>query len=147
MQIVTDSGAQPWLPAETMESLGIHIVPLNVTLEGKTYREGIDTDTATFYRLLAEDPMPCPPHRSPRRASLRPSTASWPPPTRRSFPFTSARGSVAPSTPPRPAPSKVPEARVTHVDTHTLSAGAGWQVEAAARARNAGWPLDRRSWA
>jgi DegV family protein with EDD domain len=37
----------------------------------------------------------------------------------------------------------VPEARVTHVDTKTLSAGAGWQVVAAARAIQAGWPLER----
>ncbi|MBN1668045.1 MAG: DegV family protein, partial [Anaerolineales bacterium] len=37
----------------------------------------------------------------------------------------------------------VPEARVTHVDTKTLSAGAGWQVVAAARAIQAGWSLER----
>lgn len=37
----------------------------------------------------------------------------------------------------------VPEANVTHVDTKTLSAAAGWQVEAAARALKAGWPKER----
>ena len=37
----------------------------------------------------------------------------------------------------------VPEANVTHIDTKTLSAAAGWQVEAAARASKAGWALDR----
>ena len=37
----------------------------------------------------------------------------------------------------------VPEARVTHVNTKTLSAAAGWQVKAAARAVLAGWSLDR----
>jgi DegV family protein with EDD domain len=37
----------------------------------------------------------------------------------------------------------VPEANVTHVDTKTLSAVAGWQVAAAAKASKAGWPLDR----
>jgi DegV family protein with EDD domain len=37
----------------------------------------------------------------------------------------------------------VPEANVTHVDTKTLSAAAGWQVRAAARAIKAGWGLDR----
>ncbi len=35
----------------------------------------------------------------------------------------------------------MPSARITLVDTKTLSAGAGWQVEAAARALKAGWPL------
>jgi DegV family protein with EDD domain len=37
----------------------------------------------------------------------------------------------------------VPEANVTHVDTKTLSAAAGWQVVAAARAAKAGWPLKK----
>jgi DegV family protein with EDD domain len=36
-----------------------------------------------------------------------------------------------------------PEARVTHVNTKTLSAAAGWQVKAAARAVKAGWTLDK----
>jgi len=36
----------------------------------------------------------------------------------------------------------VPEAHVTFVDTKTLSAAEGWQVEAAARAGQAGWPVD-----
>jgi DegV family protein with EDD domain len=37
----------------------------------------------------------------------------------------------------------VPEANVTHVDTKTLSAAAGWQVEAAARALKAGWSVEQ----
>jgi DegV family protein with EDD domain len=37
----------------------------------------------------------------------------------------------------------VPEARVTIVDTKTLSAAAGWQVVAAARAAQAGWAKER----
>jgi DegV family protein with EDD domain len=35
----------------------------------------------------------------------------------------------------------VPEANITFVDTKTLSAAAGWQVEAAARALKASWPI------
>ncbi|MDF1516233.1 MAG: DegV family protein, partial [Anaerolineae bacterium] len=42
----------------------------------------------------------------------------------------------------RSAAQMVPEANVTHIDTKTLSGGAGWQVTAAARAIKAGWPLD-----
>jgi DegV family protein with EDD domain len=37
----------------------------------------------------------------------------------------------------------VPEANVSVVDTKTLSAGAGWQVEAAARAIKAGWSIEK----
>ena len=40
------------------------------------------------------------------------------------------------------AAEMVPEAKVTHVDTKTLSAAAGWQVIAAARAARAGWKLE-----
>ena len=36
---------------------------------------------------------------------------------------------------------QVPEAHVTFVDTLTLSAAQGWQVEAAGRMNQAGWPL------
>ena len=42
MQIVTDSGTDVNLTPEEMEALNITVVPLNVTLDGKTYREGID---------------------------------------------------------------------------------------------------------
>lgn len=142
MQIVTDSGAQPWLPAETMESLGIHIVPLNVTLEGKTYREGIDTDIATFYRLLAEsDALPTTSQPSPGEfAELYRELAATDPEILSIHISSGLSGTLNAA---QAGAKQVPEARVTHVDTHTLSAGAGWQVEAAARARNAGWPLDR----
>jgi DegV family protein with EDD domain len=37
----------------------------------------------------------------------------------------------------------VPEARVTFVDTKTLSGAQGWQVEAAARALKAGWAIEK----
>ncbi|MCK5635633.1 MAG: DegV family protein, partial [Anaerolineales bacterium] len=36
-----------------------------------------------------------------------------------------------------------PEANITVIDTKTLSAAAGWQVEAAARAFKAGWSMDK----
>jgi DegV family protein with EDD domain len=39
--------------------------------------------------------------------------------------------------------SMVPEANITLVDTKTLSAAAGWQVEAAARAAKAGWSVEQ----
>jgi DegV family protein with EDD domain len=52
MQIVTDSGVNLVLPPEQLAKLNIHVVPLMVTLEGKTYREGIDIETKEFYRLL-----------------------------------------------------------------------------------------------
>ena len=41
------------------------------------------------------------------------------------------------------AEEMVPEAKVTVVDTLTLSVPAGWQVEAAARAAKAGWSMEK----
>ena len=54
MQIVTDSGVDLLLPQEQLSELNIHVVPLVVTLDGKTYREGVDIEPEDFYRLLAK---------------------------------------------------------------------------------------------
>ena len=42
MQIVTDSGVDLLLPQEQLAELNIHVVPLVVTLDGKSYREDVD---------------------------------------------------------------------------------------------------------
>ena len=52
MQIVTDSGTDVGLSPEQAAELNVHVVPLTVTLEGKSYREGIDIKTEDFYQLL-----------------------------------------------------------------------------------------------
>lgn len=48
MQLVTDSGVDISLPAAERETLSINVVPLQVTLDGKSYREGIDITKAEF---------------------------------------------------------------------------------------------------
>ncbi len=53
MQIVTDSGTDASLPPEQMAELNIHVVPLVVTLNGKSCREGVDIRPGEFYSLLA----------------------------------------------------------------------------------------------
>ena len=52
MRIVTDSGTDLPMTAEQAAKLDIHTVPLIVTLEGKSYREGIDIQPEEFYPLL-----------------------------------------------------------------------------------------------
>jgi len=52
MKIVTDSGADLLFPKETLEKLDVITVPLTVSLDDKSYREGIDIKTADFYDLL-----------------------------------------------------------------------------------------------
>jgi len=142
MQIVTDSGTDLNLSAEEAAEYKIHIVPLNVTLDGKTYKEGVDIEPEDFYKLLeASDNLPTtsqPPagqfadlYR--RLAADDPEILSIHMTSGLSGTYNSALAGA----------EMVPEANVTLVDTKTLSAAAGWQVEAAARTNKAGWAMDR----
>lgn len=142
MQIVTDSGTDLALSSEELEDLGIHVVPLVVTLEGKSYREGLDIQPEAFYALLTgTDNFP---------STSQPSAGDFAATYRRiaesdrdilSIHMSSGlSGTYAAA---RAGAKLVPEANVTHVDTKTLSASSGWQVEAAARAAKAGWPKGR----
>src|SRR5512136_2225327 len=51
MQIVSDRGMD--MSPEQMEGLDIHLVPLTLTLDGKSYRSGVDIQPDEFYQLLA----------------------------------------------------------------------------------------------
>ncbi len=142
MQIVTDSGTDVYLTAEERRALNIHVVPLVVTLDGKSYREEIDITAESFYPLLeASGNLPTTSQPSNgdfaevyrKLAETDPEILSIHITAGLSGTFNSAKAGAA----------MVPEARVTHVNTKTLSAAAGWQVKAAARAVLAGWPLDQ----
>ncbi len=142
MQIVTDSGTDVYLTAEERRALNIHVVPLVVTLDGKSYREEIDITAESFYPLLeASGNLPTTSQPSNgdfaevyrKLAETDPEILSIHITAGLSGTFASAQAGAA----------MVPEANVTHVNTKTLSAAAGWQVKAAARAVLAGWPLDQ----
>jgi DegV family protein with EDD domain len=142
MQIVTDSGTDLCLPAGEVEKLNIHVLPLVVTLEGKSYREGVDMNAEDFYKLLAATgSFPTTSTPSPgyfaetyrRLAAADPDILSVHMSSGLSGTFNSARV----------AAESVPEANVTVIDTKTLSAAAGWQVAAAARAIKAGWKKEQ----
>ena len=142
MQIVTDSGTDVCLSPDEMASLNIHVVPLVVTLEGASYREGVDIQPGEFYRLLAAtDSLPI---------TSQPSAGEFAGIYRRlaatdpdilSIHISSGLSGTANAA--RAGAELVPEANVTVVDTRTLSAAAGWQAEAAARAAKAGWLKER----
>jgi DegV family protein with EDD domain len=140
MNIVTDSGTDLLLPPEELAELHIHIVSLVVTLDGQSYRENVDIQPDEFYRLLAAaDSLPTTSQPSigdfaelyRRLAASDPDILSIHMTSGLSGTFNAAQA----------AGKLVPEANITFVDTKTLSAAAGWQVEAAARALKAGWPL------
>jgi DegV family protein with EDD domain len=140
MQIVTDSGTdlRLLLSPEQMAGWKVHVIPLIVTLEGRSYREGLDIQPDEFYRLLAAtDRMP---------VTSLPSVGSFAETYRRlaatdpdilSVHISSGLSGTANAA--RAGASQAPEANVTIVDTKTLSAAAGWQVEAACRGAQAGW--------
>ena len=141
MQIVTDSGTDLSLTQEQLRELNIHVVPLTVTLDGKIYREGVDIGTEEFYHLLADtNELPITSQPSPgelvetyRRLASTPDILSI-------HMSSGLSGTVNAA---KLAAEMIPEANITVVDTKTLSAAAGWQVEAAARAAKAGWPKER----
>jgi len=142
MQIVTDSGTDLNLSREEAAEYNVHVVPLTVTLDGKSYREGIDIKPGDFYDLLAASnnlPITSQPSAGQfadlyrRLAADDPDILSIHMTSGLSGTFNSALAGA----------DLVPEANVTHVDTKTLSAAAGWQVEAAARTNKAGWAMDR----
>jgi fatty acid kinase fatty acid binding subunit len=140
VQIVSDSGMD--LSAEQMEGLDIHIVPLTVTLEGKSYRSGIDISSEQFYQLLeATDNYPSTSQPSAGDfAALYQSLAERDPEILSIHISSGLSGSLQSA---QAGAMLVPQARVTFFDTKTLSCPMGWQVEAAARAVKAGWPLDQ----
>jgi DegV family protein with EDD domain len=142
MKIVTDSGTDLGLSSEQLAELDISVVPLVVTLEGKSYHEGIDITPDEFYPLLeASKHLPITSQPSignfsevyKRIAATDPDIISIHMSSGLSGTFSAAQAGA----------QLIPEANVTHVDTKTLSAAAGWQVEAAAKAVKAGWAKDK----
>lgn len=142
MKIVTDSGVDFSLSAEEMKQLNISVIPLRVTLESTTYREGIDIAKDDFYRLLeSSKDLPKTSQPSPGEfAELYQELARQDPDILSIHMSGGLSGTYQSAV---LASQMVPEARITHVDTKTLSAPSGWQVEAAARAARAGWALEK----
>ena len=140
MQIVTDSATDTHLLEE--KDMGIHIVPLNVTLEEKSYRDGIDITPDEFYRVL-EGSSGLPVTSQPSAgefAELYRELAKKDPDILSIHLSSGLSGTVNSALAAR---EMVPEANVTVVDTKTLSGAAGWQVQAALRGVRAGWPLEK----
>ncbi|MEE9599460.1 MAG: DegV family protein [Anaerolineales bacterium] len=142
MQIVTDSGTDVCLTPEQAAELNIHVVPLVVTLDGISYREGVDIKPEDFYPLLIESgnlPITSQPAAGEfadlyrRLAATDPDILSIHMTSGLSGTYNSALAGA----------ELVPEANVTHIDTKTLSAEAGWVVKAAARAVKANWATER----
>ena len=141
MQFVTDSGTDLSLTAEQMSELNIHVVPLAVTLDGQSYREGLDIEPAAFYQLLEESGnLPTTSQPSPGDLADVYRQMGGESEIMSIHISSGLSGTINAA---QLAADMVPEATITVVDTKTLSAAAGWQVEAAARAAKAGWSKER----
>ena len=142
MQIVTDSGTDVILSPEELVDLNIHIVPLVVTLDGKTYHEGVDIQPQEFYDLLADtESLPTTSQPSPGDFAELYEKLAVDDPDILSIHMSSGLSGTFNSA--QEGAKLVPQANVTLVDTKTLSAAAGWQVQAAAKGAKDGWPMDK----
>jgi len=142
VQIVTDSGTDLQITEAQRKVWHIHTVPLVVTLEGKSYKEGIDLKPEEFYPMLAgTDELPVTSQPSAGDFAQLYTELALTDPEILSIHISSGLSGTANSA--RAGAALVPQAHVTVVDTLTLSAPSGWQVEAAARAASAGWSLER----
>jgi DegV family protein with EDD domain len=142
MQIVTDSGTDLRLNAGEEEGLNIHTVPLTVTLDGKSYREGVDIQHKDFYDLLeASGGLPTTSQPSAGEFAEMYRQVAKDDPDILSIHITSGLSGTYNAA--LEGAKLVPEANVTHIDTKTLTAASGWQVYAAARAIKAGWAKEQ----
>lgn len=144
MQLVTDNAAD--LSPEQLESLpiDIHRTGLTLTLEGKSYISGVDIQPDGFYELMENsDDMPTTSQPAPGdiaqlyREVVEKTGDSEILAVHISSGLSGTGNSV------RLAAQQVEADGITvHIiDTLTLSAPEGWQVEAAARAIAAGWEV------
>jgi DegV family protein with EDD domain len=142
MQIVTDSGTDLSLSKQELKDLNIHVVPLNVRLDDVTYREGIDIQPAEFYPLL-EKSENMPTTSQPSAGEIADTYRKILETDKEILSIHISSGLSGTYNSAVAAAELLPEANITVVDTKTLSAAAGWQVEAAARAVKAGWSIDK----
>jgi DegV family protein with EDD domain len=142
MQIVTDTGMDMYLPKELMPELEIHVVPMTITLDGKSYQSGKDIQADELQELLLKTPS-FPTTSQPSAgdfAEIYRKLAASDPDILSIQMSSGLSGTVNAA---RAGAEMVPEANVTLIDTKTLCAALGWQVAAAARALKAGWSKEK----
>ncbi len=140
MWVVTDRGSD--FSREQLEGLNIQFVPMHLTLDGKTYSSGIDISSEEFYDLMEETQAY--PTTSQAAAgdfaSLYKKLAETDPKILSIHISSGLSGTLASA---RAGAEMVPEAKVSFWDSKTLSCPEAWQVEMAAKALQANWPLEK----
>jgi DegV family protein with EDD domain len=138
MQIVTDSGSD--LTSEEVKNYNIHMLPLKIDLDGKSYKAGLDISPDEFFDLMDHAngmPVTSTPSVGEFQELYRELAKTDP----EILSIHISSGLSATSNTAVQAAKLVLEAKITVLDTLTLSAGTGWQVMAAAKMRDAGTKL------
>lgn len=140
MQIVTDSGYD--LSPEQVKGFPIHTLPLKLTLSGVTYRSGIDIQPEEFYQLLEKtDDMPITSVPSPGEFIELYQKVAQHDPDILSIHISSGLSGTYNAA--KTAADQVEGLNITLVDSLSLSAEMGWQIEAAIDGINAGKGLNK----
>lgn len=138
MQIVTDSGFD--LSPAQQDNFNLNTLPLKITLSGVNYRSGIDIQPEDFYHMLENTvDMPITSVPSPGEFLEIYQKIAPKDPDILSIHISSGLSGTYNSA--RMAAEQMKDANITLVDTRSLSAEMGWQVEAAIRGVKAGWDL------
>jgi DegV family protein with EDD domain len=138
MQIVTDSGSD--ITIDDAKKFNIHMLPLKIDLDGKSYKAGLDISPDEFFDLMDHAngmPVTSTPSVGEFQELYRELAKTDP----EILSIHISSGLSATSNTAVQAAKLVLEAKITVLDTLTLSAGTGWQVMAAAKMRDAGAKL------
>jgi DegV family protein with EDD domain len=138
MQIVTDSGSD--ITIDDAKKFNIHMLPLKIDLDGKSYKAGLDISPDEFFDLMDHAngmPVTSTPSVGEFQELYRELAKTDP----EILSIHISSGLSATSNTAVQAAKLVLEAKITVLDTLTLSAGTGWQVMAAAKMRDAGTKL------
>ena len=140
MKIVTDSGFD--LSPQQQEGIELHTVPLKIMLSEVTYLSGIDIQPEDFYKLLENtEDMPSTSTPSIGDFSALYKELAQEDPDILSIHISSGLSGTFDVA--AKAAEEVDNARITLIDTKSLSAEMGWQIEAAIRAVKAGWAKEK----
>jgi DegV family protein with EDD domain len=140
MQILTDRGMD--LAPGQMQGFNLNFAPLRIILEGKTYSSGVDLQPDEFYEMLSNtEAFPTTSQPSAGEfAEIYREMAKSDPDILSIHISSGLSGTINSAV---QGAKMVPEANITIFDSKTLSVPLGWQVEAAAKAIQAGWPLEK----
>lgn len=142
MKIVTDATAN--LTAEQARSLGVTVVPFQITFQGTTYRDGENITPDEFYRLLRACPEDFPSTGTPSVGDFTGAYQQAPGSDEEIISIHVSAGlSGSYNAALVAAEALAPQTRVTVVDSRMVSTGEGWQVEIAAKAARMGWSAEK----